>query len=214
MFKDSLIFQILRDSNRKRRKLMKSYYHWNRKKEIELLNQLIPEDCSIISSNCVGGGIYQDLKRQYSSPTAGLFFPADDFNIFVRRIRDWKDGLSFTDHSKYPELEARRLHSKPYPIGLLNGEIEIHFLHYSSREEAAHKWNDRYSRINFDKFIVIGMQQNCCSESIAEDFNRLPVTQKFFFSTYYRPDLESNIYICPDSSQKGRSGICLMPEEK
>ncbi len=46
--------------------------------------------------NCFGGKIYQDLHRRYTSPTAGLFFTAEDFNKVLRDISVIRNPLIFT----------------------------------------------------------------------------------------------------------------------
>ena len=46
-----------------------------------------------------------------------------------------KAKIEFVEHSKYPVGDERRAAwSHWYPIGLLNGKVEIHFLHYYSGE--------------------------------------------------------------------------------
>ncbi|MBV5343054.1 DUF1919 domain-containing protein, partial [bacterium] len=40
-------------------------------------------DFTIISNNCWGGGIYEDLNLKYNSPTVGLFFYAPCYIEFL-----------------------------------------------------------------------------------------------------------------------------------
>ncbi len=70
-----------------------------------------------------------------------------------------------------------------YPIGQLDGKVEIHFLHYHTEEEAAEKWYRRAKRVNFNKLMILGMEQNLCTEQDIINFDSLPFENKYFFST-------------------------------
>ena len=73
--------------------------------------------------------------------------------------------------------------------------MEIQFLHYHTEEEAAEKWYRRAARINWDKLLVIGMEQNLCTEEDIRAFDQLPYEHKIFFSTKNLPDVSSNCYM-------------------
>lgn len=169
---------------------------------VRKLKENISTDTTIVCSNCFAGRVYQDLKWRYTSPTIGLFFPAEDYNIFLERFKEMTTTakLTFIEESRYDwakEIVRRRGHS--YPIGLLGGIVEVHFLHYSSKEEATKKWAERCKRINYNKLIVIGMEQNGCSIDDIKTFDSLPFKQKIFYSTKHMPACRSN---------------CLMPQYK
>lgn len=152
---------------------------------------------SIISSNCFAGRIMQDLKMEYNSPTLGLYFMYPDYIDFLQNLEFYlkKARIQFVEHSKYPIGDERRANWKHwYPIGLLDGKIEIHFLHYHSEEEAAEKWYRRASRVNMDNLLIVGMQQNLCTEKDIEAFDKLPFENKIMFSTLPL-NLRSNEYM-------------------
>jgi uncharacterized protein (DUF1919 family) len=96
----------------------------------------------IISNNCWGYDLYNVLGRQYNTPFVGLFlFP----ECYIRFLENFKtcinSEISFSKTSKYlPDTPS-------YPMGVLGGGIEIHFLHYSSEKEALEKWNRRIARL-------------------------------------------------------------------
>jgi len=107
------------------------YYYLRRKPYIKELKQYFAPNSSIISSNCFAGRIYQDLGLKYLSPTLGLYFMYPDYINFLKNITTYLEApIYFVNHSKYI-LGEQRIHSwkHPYPVGLLNGELEIHFLH-------------------------------------------------------------------------------------
>lgn len=162
------------------------------------IRKLITPDTSIISSNCFAGRIMQDLNMQYNSPTLGLYFFADDYMEFLSDLKYYltEAKLVFLDQSRYPlanERRAKWVHW--YPIGLLGGKVEIQFLHYHTEHEAADKWYRRAHRVNFDKLLVIGMEQNLTTLEHIKFFDTLPYKNKIFFSSKKLQELKSNCYI-------------------
>lgn len=142
---------------------------------------------TLISSNCFAGRIMQDLKMQYNSPTLGLYFMYPDYMEFLENLEYYltEAKIEFAKESKYAIGNERRARwSHWYPIGLLDGKVEIHFLHYHTEEEAAEKWYRRAKRVNLSNLLVIGMDQNLCSEDDVRRFDKLPFRHKIMFSRY------------------------------
>ena len=166
---------------------MVSLDSWLRRKPyVAHVAQLVDNDTTIISSNCFAGRIMQDLGMQYNSPTLGLYFMYPDYIEFLSHLEHYlkEAKIQFVEHSKYPLGDERRANWKHwYPIGLLDGKVEIHFLHYHTEEEAAEKWYRRASRVNWDKLLIIGMDQNLCTERDIRAFDALPFGRKLFFSS-------------------------------
>lgn len=180
------------------RGIRNTFYYIKRYRYIIELRKALPKNISIISSNCFAGRIMQDLNMQYNSPTLGLYFMYPDYLEFLSNLEYYlKDAkIEFVEHSKYTLGDYRRNKAKHwYPIGLLGGRVEIHFLHYHTEEEAATKWYRRASRVNFDKLLVIGMEQNCCDIDDIYAFEKLPLENKIMFSSKKLPSLESNVFI-------------------
>ena len=157
-------------------KMLNLYLSFCRRPYIRELGKYITKDTSIISSNCFAGRIMQDLGMQYNSPTLGLYFWAPDYIEFLRHLEFYltKAKITFLEHSKYPIGDERRSAWKHwYPIGSLDNKVEIHFLHYHSEEEAAEKWYRRASRVNFKKMLILGMEQNLCTENEIRNFDMI-----------------------------------------
>lgn len=153
---------------------------------------------TIISNNCWAGFIYQSYKMKYNTPTIGLFFMADDYINFLKNIRELvKRDIIFIN-----ELESKYYnHFKEwdvfgtYPIGKFKGsDIEIHFLHYLSEDEAKSKWNERVERINWNKTLFKFNDQNLCEYKHIKDFSELPYKNKICF-TAQKYSLKNVIYI-------------------
>ena len=166
--------------------LRNQYYAYKRHPYLKQLNGLIADDTSIISSNCFAGRIMQDKKMQYNTPTLGLYFMYPDYIEFLQHLEYYlkEAKIDFVHKSKYPLGNERHEHWKHwYPIGLLGGKVEIHFLHYHTEKEAAEKWYRRAARINWDKLLIIGMDQNLCTEADMLAFDKLAFNRKIFFSS-------------------------------
>jgi uncharacterized protein (DUF1919 family) len=100
----------------------------------------------LLSNNCWGYEIYKTLGRQYNTPFVGLFLFPECYIRFLENFEKCVDScIEFTRISKYMTGSASN-----YPIGLINNDIEIHFLHYSSESDAMEKWSRRVDRLKID----------------------------------------------------------------
>lgn len=135
---------------------------------------------SVISNNCWAGRVYQYLDMPYLSPTAGLYFFAPDYIKFVSDLRRYlATELRFIEPEEskyYGEIKKRNQTDKP--IGILD-DVEIVFLHYKTKEEAAEKWNRRKERVNFDNIIIKFSRMDLCTEKEIEKFDSIPLKNKF-----------------------------------
>src|SRR5690606_23855799 len=99
----------------------------------------------IITNNCWGFELYNSTGREYNTPFVGLFLMPECYLRFLENFGECiKAELQFSETSRYGNPV------KHYPVGSLPRDIEIHFLHYSSRKEATEKWNRRVSRLKAD----------------------------------------------------------------
>lgn len=153
------------------------------KKEIISIRfkQVKNKEFSIICNNCWAGHIYQKLEIPYYTPTVGLLFYMPCYILFLENLDFYlKKELVFIEVSKY-EIANHKRKDEWYPIAKLN-DIEIHFLHYETQEEAAKKWNSRKARINKSNFLVVGSERDLCDELIIRRFQKLPYKNKVFFT--------------------------------
>lgn len=164
---------------------------------VKTLREIFDREYSVITPNCFGGHVVQDLKMRYNTPTAGLYFMYPDYIEFLKDIKYYltEAKIQFVNESKYPLGNERLKNAEHwYPVGLLDGKIEIHFLHYKTEEEAASKWYRRSARVNFDKLLILGMEQNLCSKDDIVAFDSLTFEHKIMFSTQDL-HLDSNVFI-------------------
>jgi uncharacterized protein (DUF1919 family) len=95
----------------------------------------------LISNNCWGYELYNLLGRAYNTPFVGVFLFADCYLKLLENFSDCMNStLKFSEYSKY-------VSTPQYPVGVLFGGVEIHFLHYSTRQDALEKWNRRSDRL-------------------------------------------------------------------
>ena len=160
------------------------------------------KDFTVISNNCWAGKVYQYLDLPYLSPTAGLYFFAEDYLRFLSDLKYYLSlDLQFisVEESKYSELLKKR--NQTYvPIGKLDN-VEIVFLHYKSESEAKEKWDRRKQRVNYDKLSVKLSNMNLCSEKHMEEFSALPYENKILLNIRKKPKYDCEIYWAGKKSQ-------------
>lgn len=141
-------------------------------------------DFSIISNNCTGAIISHDLKRKFLTPTVNLFLGTEDFVKFIENL----------DYYLHLEIEGIYKKDVSYPVGLLE-DIEVHFVHYASLEEAIKKWNERRKRINFNNLFIMMTDNDGCSENLIQRFEKLPYKNKVLFTKKRYRQYRSTFYI-------------------
>ena len=149
----------------------------------------------LISNNCWGYDAYRVLGRAYNTPFVGLFLYPDCYLTLLENFETLIDNeLIFAEKSKYNNGDK-----KSYPIGVLaDTEIEIHFVHYSSNEDARGKWFRRKGRLRaaMDKQVPLFYKfcdRDGCKAHHLERFHNLDFEKKVSFTA--RPyDYSENLY--------------------
>ncbi len=160
-------------------------------------------DFSIISNNCWAGRVYQYLDMPYLSPTVGLYFFAKDYLKFIENI-EYYLGLELqfisAEESKYASIiKARK--QEDVPIGLLD-DVEMVFLHYSSKEEAKEKWDRRKARVNFDNLIFKFSKMNLCTEEDMKRFDENPAKHKILLNNRKKTLYSSEVFWAGEGNEK------------
>lgn len=188
---NSLKFRLKAILKKKKEKKEKKLIKTHKRK----ITKLDYSNFSIISQNCWGGSVYEDLNSIYKTPTVGLFFYAPCFNKFVNDLKNSiETPLSFIQKSKYKEANIYRTNTFAYPIGLINN-IEIHFLHYKDEIEAKEKWNKRKQRINWDKLFIASSDRDRMTSSLMQEFDKLPYKNKVLFTAKKHPKIKCTVTI-------------------
>ena len=136
--------------------------------------------------------MYKKFNLKYNTPFIGLFIFASDYIKLLQNFKDIIcDNIFFIDpkESKY----YKKLNRIDYPIGVIGDNIEIHFLHYKTREEAKEKWERRVKRINFENLLIKFSDRDLCTERDIEEFCMLDYGKKLCFSAKEYPEFKEVI---------------------
>lgn len=138
---------------------------------------------SVFANNCAAGFIYQDAGLPYLSPTVGLFFHSPCFIKLLKNFSVVNHKLRFVISSKYPSAnKSREKTGINYPIAIIGDDIEIHFLHYQSNEEAEEKWTRRLSKMDHNNLLFLFSVRELATDQHVKDFLALPFSNKLCFA--------------------------------
>ncbi|WP_375752232.1 DUF1919 domain-containing protein [Vibrio sp. HN007] len=154
---------------------------------------------SIISNNCWGTFVYKQFDLPYQSPFINLLIYGPDYIALLEKLSpELLQKLTFIskEESKYKEeLIKAGYYQLSYPIGLLDGKYEIHFLHYDNEDEARSKWLKRCNKINYEKLIVKFSDSNLFDDGMAKQFENLPYKNKVCFTAKPYENFQSIVYL-------------------
>ncbi|MBE0424611.1 MAG: DUF1919 domain-containing protein [Lutibacter sp.] len=180
-----------------RRKFRRIFQNQLRKKDVLLLKN---KKFVIIANNCWGGEIYSWFKRPYNSPFVGLYLHGPCFVKLLSNFNHYmSQELKFVNSTAYSAMIPN------YPVAILDN-VEIHFLHYKSEEEAREKWTRRTSRMleesNLDNYFFKICDLNGGSESVLKKFHNLPFRNKVSFGVKDYTSLKDKNHIKIEESGK------------
>lgn len=146
-------------------------------------NYLGKKEFCIISNDCWGAELYKILDRPFNTPFIGLMLMGP---CYIKLLEDFKYylnlPLNFIDNSKYGEMQVIKSGTN-FPLGVLGDSgIEVHFLHYKSKEEAKDKWQRRLIRIDWDHlFIKYDCNKDYADKATVEKFIKMRYANKLIF---------------------------------
>lgn len=111
--------------------------------------ELKRSNVSIISDLCWGGLLYRTLGLRCQSPFRDMFIWNDDY---LRLLGNLKQYCTEAD-LQYLHMNTDDRGTR-YPMMLLGGDVQLHFNHVSTPEEANEEWEKRVGRINWDNLFV------------------------------------------------------------
>jgi uncharacterized protein (DUF1919 family) len=148
---------------------------------------------SVVAINCWGGDIYRDLEIPYQTPFVNLYLPLDSF---VGLLENFETAI----HAPLEFVDESRCKGKlPFPIGLLMGQYEIHFMHYKTQEEAREKWCRRRDRMvtDLDDCFFMLMHLGASYADELGRFDRLPFRNKVLFVDRPMAELPNAVVVPP-----------------
>lgn len=161
--------------------------------------RLKQKDFTIISNNCWGTFIYKKYDLPYQSPFVNLLIYASDYIKLLERFSpEILENMRFIkpeDSKHFKEMQLRGYDKEHFPIGVIDDDIEIHFLHYTHEDDALEKWKERLKRINYDKLLFKFSDSEICDDSLIQRFDQLPFKNKICFTAKPFPELNSVLYL-------------------
>ena len=127
----------------------------------------------------------------------GLYFFADEYIKFLENFEDLIHSpikiVDATESKYYSTLKSRG--QTTVPIGILNDNVEIVFLHYKTKEEAYEKWTRRCTRVNEKNPIVKFSEMNLCNEEHLKAFEQLDYKKKLLLLAKEHEQITDGIII-------------------
>jgi uncharacterized protein (DUF1919 family) len=162
-------------------------------------SKLSNDDFSIIGNNCIVGSIYHKFGLKFASPTVWCFFFPEEYIRFLENL-NWylNQPLKFTCTTRHPSaIKLRDTMKRNYPIGVLGGDIEVHFLHSNSEVEVSNQWSRRLQRVNLENLFIVfsDSEYREFKEELLVRFEKLPFNHKIFFSANRRENSKVNIFV-------------------
>lgn len=134
---------------------------------------LSAQNVTVISQNCIGGVFCHDMGMEFLSPTINLFIWQPDFVKFV------------LDFEHYMNCDLILIWGEEYPVGILDNEIRIDFMHYNSCSDAKKKWEERKKRINYGKIVVCCSDRNGFNDKVFDEWKKI-IYPKILFTVHER----------------------------
>lgn len=148
------------------------------------------EGVTLLSQNCIGGVLYHDLGLPFLSPTINTFIPEPGFVKLAQNPRHYMEqGISMS-------------WGETYPIGVLD-DVQIHFMHYDTCQEAKAAWDRRTERINWDKIVVIGTDRDGFDEAVYEQWKKISYPKVLFTA---HPEFTEDAICFPEFAAEGQVG--------
>jgi uncharacterized protein (DUF1919 family) len=141
--------------------------------------------------------MYHKYGLRYNTPTIWTYIFPDEYLKFLSKL-DWylSQPLEFVKTSKHTMSKRfTEITGKVYPIGLLGGDVEIHFMHYKTQQEAYTKWNSRRRRLCWDNLFVVFSDSEEFKEQHLADFAGLPFDHKVFISAKPRRSFSGTVFV-------------------
>lgn len=161
-----------------------------------LRKRLRNPDFTIIASNCIGAKMYQELGIEYNTPFVGLFIYSPCYIKLVSNLDHFLySDITFKEESKYESANVERSNEGWYPIGCLDGEVELHFVHYKSEAEAEAKWKRRLQRMNMKNLFFTYTDRDECDVDHLNQFDTLLFKSKICFTANKHPLVTTSLHI-------------------
>lgn len=164
--------------------------HRRKKMRARLKNR----NMSFFVPSCIGGELFHDLGLQFRSPTINTMIYQTHFVRFITHYDEYmqKPFVFYTDPEN-PKVPCAHL-----------GDVDIHFTHYKTPEEAERKWKERAARVDWDNAFVFCSDRDGITDDEIRSLKKLNVRGVVVFSARRIADAPYVLYI-PDYKKYGET---------
>ena len=160
---------------------------------------------TIISNNCSGARLQQDLRMQYQSPTIILQILPEEYPKFCMHLKHYMDA-ELKEYKEFSEIHhlqmVKLLGQEPYfPCGIID-DVAVLFQHYETFEEAKEKWERRKARMDYDHIgYMFVLEKPYIVEAM--EFGNLPLKNSVLFTRGFDVDvpIEHHRYDLPEGTE-------------
>ena len=132
-----------------REKIIRSYVLHQAGFDFERYIRLRESSISIVADTCWGGFAYKRLDVRCMSPFWNIHIWDDDYLRLLGDLRGYcSEELVFSHYCD--DYRGSHIH----PVMNL-GDVQIHFIHMDTPEEACMRWRERVGRINWDNLFIM-----------------------------------------------------------
>lgn len=168
-------------------------------------------EISIISNNCAGVRIMQELKIRYDSPTIALQIVPEEFTKFCKDIKHYmnEEIIEYKDFSDEHKKYFANMYGGAidYVCGLC-GDVAIVFQHDDSWDKAKEKWDRRKARMHYDNLAFLFCLDFDRYKNEAQEFRNANLPNSYIFTRDFDIDGEHFRYTVPNSK------LCFLDKDR
>lgn len=148
-------------------------------------------DFTVISNDCWGQALYEELGLRSRTPLIGSGMHADCFLRFLGDIPGYLAfPLRFISVSRYASVNRLRMRRSIWPMAVLGDGVEVHFIHYETEEESRRAWEEGCRDVNLDRVVVkFTVDKDGATPKHAAMFDRVPFERKLLLSAHAHPEI-------------------------
>jgi len=156
-------------------------------------------DFTVISNDCWGQALYEELGLPNRTPMIGCGMHAECFLRFLGDIPGYLAmPLRFISVSRHGSVNRLRTRRESWPMAALGDGVEIHFLHYKTEAESQRAWEEGCRDLNLDRIAVkFTVDKDGASHKHLAMFDRLPFERKLLLSAHPHPEIGCAVQV-PD----------------
>lgn len=150
---------------------------------------------TVLSNDCWAQALYEGYGLPCQTPFAGAGMYADCFLRFLGDVEGYlRSPLLFLPETRYAALgrlrNQRATQNGPWPIALLGGDVEVHFLHSETEDEARREWDAGCERMNLKRIAVkFSADKDGATQEHIDRFAALPFERKLLISRQSLPGI-------------------------